>query len=409
MAELDRRDGAALAAGAPAVSAMPWALVAASVLGMFAITASGSTRSPFLVDMAADLSVSLPAVANLFGLTSIAWGASSFFAGTASDRLGRRIFLVGGPIALALALAGVASADGYFAVAAWVALAGGCSGLYTGVNMAEVANRVSDRQRGRALGWVMSGQSLTLLVGVPLAAWIGASIGWRGVHLCIAVLALVAAVAMFATIERRPRDAAGEVIRTARPPSLRAALSPMVIKLLAAVVADRICFGLAAVYYATFLLTTYNLTVDVLVLPLFLFALGNILGTVLGGQLGDLIADRLLTFAAATICSGVVALVLFAWHPSLTVSVALGFAYVFFNALARPALMAALANVPAEVQGTVMGLNSTCASVGWLSAAAFGGWMLATVGFAGFGPLVAVLALLGAAVARFGPRLTRPV
>ena len=54
-------------------------------------------------------------------------------------------------------------------------------------------------------------------------------------------------------------------------------------------------------------------------------------------------------------------------------------------------------------------LNSTCASVGWLAAAALGGWILATVGFVGFGPLVAVLSLLGASVALLGPRPTRPV
>jgi hypothetical protein len=46
-----------------------------------------------------------------------------------------------------------------------------------------------------------------------------------------------------------------------------------------------------------------------------------------------------------------------------------------------------------------MGLNGTCASVGWVGAAALGGWMIATWGFVGFGPLAAVLALLGAAMA----------
>jgi hypothetical protein len=47
----------------------------------------------------------------------------------------------------------------------------------------------------------------------------------------------------------------------------------------------------------------------------------------------------------------------------------------------------------------VLGLNGTCASVGWIGAAAMGGWMFATWGFDGFGPLSAALALFGAALA----------
>jgi predicted MFS family arabinose efflux permease len=61
--------------------------------------------------------------------------------------------------------------------------------------------------------------------------------------------------------------------------------------------------------------------------------------------------------------------------------------------------MAALADVPAEVRGTVMGLNSTVASGGWLAAAAVGGWIIADIGFAGFGPLIAGLTVAAAIIA----------
>ena len=57
---------------------MPWGIVIASCFGMFAATANGSVRSPFLLDMATDLSASLPAIANLFGISSVAWGLSSY-------------------------------------------------------------------------------------------------------------------------------------------------------------------------------------------------------------------------------------------------------------------------------------------------------------------------------------------
>ncbi len=102
--------------------------------------------------------------------------------------------------------------------------------------------------------------------------------------------------------------------------------------------------------------------------------------------------------------SAAVALALFGWTASLAGSVALGFAYVFVNAIARPSLMAALAKVPDEVRGTVLGLNVTSASLGWLGAAALGGWMMAQYGFVGFGPLAAGVAALGGALALVGQR-----
>jgi len=392
---------ATTAPAAEAAPRMPWALLAAACFATFATTASGTTRAPFLLDMSHDLAVDLATVANLFGLTSISWGAASFFAGAGSDRWGRRVFLVGGPLLLAGAMLGTALGQSFLAVAVWGTLAGACSGLFTGVSMAEVSGRVLDRQRGRALGWVLAGQSMTLLVGVPGAAWLGAWVGWRGVNVAVAGMALASAAAMFATTLG---PGGGRPLPGTPKPSLRRALSRPVLLLLASVVAERVCFGLAAVYYATFLQTSYAVSLAGLALPLFLFALGNILGTLLGGQLADRLRHRLRTFAAAMLASGAVAVALFGWRPSLEVSVGLGFAYVLCNAIARPSLMAALANVPAEVRGTVMGLNSTSASLGWLGAAALGGWMLAGPGFAGFGPLTCVLALLGAALALAGPR-----
>ena len=380
---------------------MPWALLAAACLGMFAASSSGTARAPFLIDMSRDLAASLPLVANLMAMTSIAWGTTSLLAGAGSDRWGRRPFLIGGPVGLALCMVGVAASQSFLGVAIWATAAGGFAGSFTGVVMAEASARVQDRQRGRALGWVMAGQSLTLLVGVPMAAWIGAYVGWRGVNLCVAAISLAAALGLFATT-LRPVD--GPRAAGTRRPSTLSAMSGPVVRLLAMGVAERICYGLTAVYFATFLQATYHLSLAEVALPLAAFALGNIVGTIIGGQLADRLPNRLMTFAAAMFGSAVVALALFTWTVSLTVSVALGFGYVFVNALARPSLMAALANVPDEVRGTVLGLNVTSASFGWLGAASLGGWIMAQFGFAGFGPLAAAVGVLGGALALVGRR-----
>ena len=48
-----------------------------------------------------------------------------------------------------------------------------------GTVFATVSDHVPRAQRGRALGWVITGQSLSLAVGVPLVTLLGALGGWR--------------------------------------------------------------------------------------------------------------------------------------------------------------------------------------------------------------------------------------
>ncbi len=372
--------------------ALPWALIGAACLGAFACTSSGTTRAPFLIEMSADLSVSMPLVANLVSLTATAWGVTSALAGWLSDIVGRRAVLTLSLLGLAITLLAQALAGSFFWVAVWATAGGAFCGAYTGTVYAEVSGRVSDGQRGRALGWVMSGQSLTLLVGVPMAAAIGSLIGWRGWLLCLGALSLAGGLSMVATVGH---GSAGHMRAIARP-SIKAALSRRVMGLLGTGVAERICYGLAVIYFAAFLQATYSMSLAELAIPLAIFAIGGVAGTILGGQIADRFRDRLLTFAIAMALSGGAALVLFLWHPSAEISVAIGFLYVLLNAIGRPSYMAALAAVPDNVRGTVLGLNGTSASVGWIGAAALGAAMIGWVGFEGFGPMAAGLALLGA-------------
>lgn len=383
--------------------ALPWALIGAACLGSFAATSSGTTRAPFLLSMAHDLDVSMPLVANLVSMTATSWGVASAVGGVMSDRVGRRVLLIAGTFFLGLAMLAQAQAGNFFWVAVWATAAGGCSGTFTGVVFAEISAHVADGQRGRALSWVMSGQSLTLVVGVPLAAWIGSMIGWRGWNIVMAGLALAASLSLVVTLGRGP----GTASHAPRRRSLTAGLPASVLALLGTGIAERICYGLAAVYFATFLQEIYGLSLAETAIPLAIFALGNIVGTILGGQLADRFRDRLLIFAVTMALSAAAALALFMWHPGPAITVALGVVYCLVNALGRPSYMASLAAVPDDIRGAVLGLNGATASVGWVGAAALGAAMVSTVGFEGFGPLGAVLGVVGTLGALGCRRLAR--
>jgi predicted MFS family arabinose efflux permease len=374
---------------------LPWALIASGCLALFAISCSGNVRAPFIIDMSRDLASSIGLTANLMGMNAVTWGIASLVAGAWSDRIGRRPFLIGGPVALAVSMAGIAASDTYLGVAVWVTAAGAAAGSVSAVVVTEVSSRVEDSRRGRALGWTLAGQSLAMLLGVPLAAALGEVVGWRGVHVGVAAVTLASSLCLLVAT-RRPVGTPGSARRAGT--SYRAALTPRVTRLLVMGVAERCCYALAVTFFATYLQASYGLPVSGLAIPLALFALGNILGTLLGGQLADRLPNRQATFAGAMICAAIVALPLFLWQGGLAVSVALGFGFVMFTSVARPCVMASLSDVPAEIRGTVLGLNVTSACVGWLGAAALGGLLLAAFGFWAFAPMAAGFALAGAAL-----------
>lgn len=390
-----------------AAARLPLFLLSSACAATFLVTGSGMVRAPFLLDMSRDLGASLTATANLFSMTAFAWGVASLFAGAASDRLGRLPMLLLAHGLLVGGLAGISLSGGYWTVAFWTLVAGAGGGAHMGVIFAAVSDRVGEGQRGRALGGIMTGQSLAFVAGVPIASWLGALLGWRGVMAAVGAIDLVAMAALWLALrgDGAPPAAAGG----SGLPWRRGAMPGRdLLLLLAAGVGERVCFGVVAVYFATMLQLRYGLDLAGLTLPLALMAAGNLAGNAVGSSLADRLPDRPLSFAASCAGTALLALLLFAWDPGLPACVALGFVYSFVNALGRPALMAVLGGAPRETRGALLGFNITCASVGWISAAAIGGILIEAHGVAALGPPTAAVAVVAAVLALAARRLARP-
>ena len=381
-----------------AAAALPLGLLTVGGAGMFMAGAIGMTRSPFLLQMAGDLDVDIVVVAHMLAGSSVAVGVSSFFTGPLAERLGRRGLLVGALVIMAAMMAGSAAAWTYWQVLLAAILGGLASGIYMGTIYGEVGDRVADSQRGRAMGWLIGGQSLALLVGVPMASWIGAFIGWRGVSLvvggCTAVVAGATAVLV--------RGSGGAAVAKPVRGGIRAALGPRVLALLGASITERICFGMVATYFATYLQLVHHLTLVQLPVPLMLMAGGNFLGNLLGGRVTDRVANRPLLYALAALGTGAAAVALFVPTLGITAAVAAACAYMLINGASRPPLFALLGGVPPQVRATVLGINISCASAGWMASALLGGVLVAAEAWAMMGWLAAGLSLAGAVLVWVG-------
>jgi DHA1 family inner membrane transport protein len=380
------------------------ALAAAS----FLLSTSGLALSPFLQTIADELHTGLAAVANLLSFTAVAWGAGSLIAGAASDRFGRRPILVGAVLAMGGSMFGFATSASYPLAIGWMIAAGLCGGSYTGTVYAAVSDHVPSQQRGRALGWVITGQSLSMVFGVPLLALLGAFGGWRGAIMTYAVItagmALTVRLAMPADPPRTPPPADPANVPTT---AFKALARPDVLTLLGAGTTERTCFAIVAVYTATYLQTSYGVSLSQVAFGLAMVALGTVSGNMLGGYIADRVSARTLVYGCSALATALLALPLLLWQPGLGITIALGSLYTFSNSLGRPSLLASLSEVPAEVRGAVLGMNVTMASVGWLAAAALGGWLITHYGFHALALLCSLAGLLGCVLGLTHWRMTR--
>jgi predicted MFS family arabinose efflux permease len=362
----------------------------------FTVTSSGSATAPFLQPIADDLATTLPAVAHLFAVQAITWGTAALVTGTFSLRLGRRAVLVASLALMSATRVGFALSPSYAVALTWQLLSGVCGGAFMATVFAAVSDHVPAGMRGRALSLVITGQSLSLVLGVPLVTLLGMLGGWRQALAVHGVLTLLIAIGVRLATPPDPRSHA-EAHHTKVP--LVALMRPKLLALLAAGTTERVCFATLAIYLPTYLQRAYGISFGTLALALAVVALGNLIGNLTGGRLADRTRSRGVVLAVSMVLTAGLAIPTLMWKPGLAVSMALGFAYCFANASGRPVLMATLGEMPKEVRGALFGLNVTTASLGWLLAGSTGGWLIASGGFTGLGAFCAAMALLGAVLA----------
>ncbi|HEX4985532.1 MAG TPA: MFS transporter [Burkholderiales bacterium] len=373
-------------------------MLAALCAGVFLVTSAGASTAPFLNFIASDLSTSLPAIAHLFSIQALTWGLSSLAAGLLADRFRRRRLLAGGIFLIGLMRLGFSTSESYAAAVTWQILSGIGGGAFMGLVYAVVSEHAAPEARGRAMSWVITGQSLSLVLGVPLVTLLGSFGGWRGAIATHGACVILAAVGVrLAT----PPDPPVHPHAGRRKTPYALLFRPRLMALLVAGTTERLCFAIVAIFLPAYLQHAYDTPLGGLALVLALVAVGNLSGNILGGRIADRTRSRAKVFALSSAATAAIALPLLAWHPGLAASVALGFAYSFVNAAGRPSLMATLAEVPNEIRSALFGLNITMASLGWLLAGSVGGSLLAVGSFASLGAFAAAAAALGCVLALY--------
>ncbi len=99
-------------------------------------------------------------------------------------------------------------------------LTGAAAGLAWGLIAGHARRMVPAGQQGRAMAVAMLGQPIALSLGLPIATWLGAGLGWRATFAVVTLAALLLVLWVLRAVPDYPghaagrRPAAGQVLRT---------------------------------------------------------------------------------------------------------------------------------------------------------------------------------------------------
>jgi len=317
--------------------------------------------------------------------------------GPISDRIGRRsVMLIGsGSLVVVLLLHGFIQTFGGMLLVR--ALAGAAGGMLSGAAVSFVGDYFPYDRRGWATGWVMSGVSFGLVMGIPLGRVLAAAAGFRLPFLAFSVLMVVAFMLIWLVVpqpdvqrETSRMTVSGSLRRYAAllaVPSVRAASATYFLMYLS--------LGLLVIYLPQWLTESFPLGIELRGQPLviggfpidfiaMLFMVGGFASVVTGpyaGTLSDRIGRKpLIIISCVGLAAVTVAVTFLVTERWIAYPVYVAIMILF--AMRMSPLQALLTGlVPDQLRGTLLSLAIAIGQIGTGLGAAMAGGLYQSYGY----------------------------
>lgn len=274
-------------------------------------------------------------------------------------------------------------------------------GAFFGVAAVIAASLVPPTRRGWAISMVMAGLSVSNVVGVPFATWLGQTFGWRLLFVLVGAIGLLALAMVwkFVPFQHAHPDA-----------SIRRELGALKrLQVWLALLVGIVGFG---GFFATYTYIAHTMTsvagIPSTLIPLVvaLYGLGMVAGNVVGGRLADKsVMGTLYRVLPAITVALVVYAVAAHWQWSAMVMV---FVVGASGSMLIPALQTRLLDASPDAPSLASSLNHAALNVANALGAFLGGLVIALGwGFVAPALVGAVLAVLGFGVALLSGLLER--
>lgn len=370
---------------------MPVALYALTA-GAFGIGTTEFVIMGLLMQVAADLQVSLPMAGLLISGYALGVFVGAPLLTLATHRLPRKTVLVALMVVFTLGNLACALAPNYALLMAARVVTSLAHGTFFGVGAVVATGLVSEDRKASAISVMFTGLTVATLLGVPAGAWLGLQYGWRSTFLAVAVIGVIATLVIATLV---PADRSAPQASNVRSEIKAVSRVPVMLGLLMTVLGFG---GMFAVYtYIQPLLTQVTGFADAAVSPILLvFGVGMIIGNLLGGRLADRGVQRalILTLLALTLVMG---LMTFALHSHIAMVLFIGLLGATAFATVSPLQMWVLQRA-SGAQSLASSLNIGAFNLG----NAFGAWLGGTVIASGLGlealPWIGALVPLSAAI-----------
>jgi predicted MFS family arabinose efflux permease len=324
----------------------------------FAMVTGSLSMIGALPAISAGLNVSHADVARLIAAFFIVYAIAAPLIQIRFGHLPRRTLILGGLTLAAVGAVLSAIAPNYQTmIAARLVTALGAAAIGP-VASAIGASMVAPERQGRALATVFLGMTMGSVISTPLASWIAALVGWRGMFVSVGGVTLLAAVAVALQITDRSggqRLSSSALIGVLRQPALAS--------------------GIAVVLFAMAgLLSSYSLIVPVLrerfalsqdtaTLALATFGIAGLFGNALARWLADhWSADRSLIAALGVIIAVFVALLMAPANIAFVFAVIVVWAVAFD--VFMPAQQRRMVELAPTLRGLVLALNASALYLG---------------------------------------------
>ena len=186
---------------ATSTAAIPLGLLAAAG---FLSSAGARVVDPLLHPIATDFGATVPQLWIVIAAFTLPYGLNQLVLGPVGDRFGKLRVILGALVAYAAFTAACALASSLSGLAVLRAFAGAASAGLIPVSMAYIGDAVPYEQRQVTLSRFLTGVVLAQMLAGPLGGIFGEFVGWRGVFLVLAVLAVALAVALALRIDALP-------------------------------------------------------------------------------------------------------------------------------------------------------------------------------------------------------------
>ena len=363
---------------------MPLALYALTA-GAFGIGVTEFVIMGLLLEVSADLDVSIAAAGLLISGYALGVVVGAPLLTAATGRWPRKLVLVGLMAIFTAGNAACALAPTYGLLMAARVLTALAHGTFFGVGSVVATDLVAADRRGSAIAVMFTGLTVATIVGVPLGTWLGQAFGWRATFWAVTLVGL-AALAVIARLV--PSDEAASAAEDWRADLFAIVRGPVLLGLLTTVLGYA---GVFAVFtYIAPALTQITGFPDAAVSPILLvFGGGLVLGNLLGGRLADqsLAATVLGTLLAL---AAVLGLMTFALHDRIAAVLFVGLLGAAAFATVAPLQMWVLEKPDGAGRSLVSSFNIAAFNLGNALGAWAGGVIIAA------GPGLAWVPLLSA-------------